>query len=283
VPIKVRCPNPACAQFHLVKDRWAGKRGTCPACGSVIAVPSVQRDTTPLAPLPNDPEVQAPPEEAEMDTTSVEDVLADEVLEEEEEYDEAPRRRPSWWTRPLTILTLAGLVVFLLVALVPLLPGPTTLVTRKNPSWKGDPPFAAHTVRPDDVTTLIVLVVLGCCLGVAGLVLSRRRHDWVALLPVYLALGLTGLALMLVIHQQPYGAEQVETYTNRVSALGGQASGEPGSGINIGIGIAAVALLVLAAAVIVGHRTLWARLVSAGSILVATLLVAVVLFLGVWS
>jgi hypothetical protein len=39
VSIEVQCPNPQCALVHRVKNRWAGRRGTCPACGSVIQVP----------------------------------------------------------------------------------------------------------------------------------------------------------------------------------------------------------------------------------------------------
>ena len=37
--IKVKCPNPACNKSMTVKDSWAGKKGKCPACGSVINVP----------------------------------------------------------------------------------------------------------------------------------------------------------------------------------------------------------------------------------------------------
>jgi hypothetical protein len=44
--IKVQCPNPACGKVHTVKNRWAGKTGTCPDCGAVISVPNA---TTPPA------------------------------------------------------------------------------------------------------------------------------------------------------------------------------------------------------------------------------------------
>jgi outer membrane biosynthesis protein TonB len=39
VSIEVQCPNPDCAKVHRVKNRWAGKRGTCPDCGAIIEVP----------------------------------------------------------------------------------------------------------------------------------------------------------------------------------------------------------------------------------------------------
>ena len=42
----MQCPNPACGKVHAVKNRWAGKTGTCPDCGAAISVPNA---TTPPA------------------------------------------------------------------------------------------------------------------------------------------------------------------------------------------------------------------------------------------
>src|SRR5215470_13678699 len=39
MPIEVHCPNPICARVHIVKSRYAGMRGKCPACGSWMYVP----------------------------------------------------------------------------------------------------------------------------------------------------------------------------------------------------------------------------------------------------
>src|SRR5262245_63835649 len=39
MPIQVHCPNPVCARVHMVKNRYAGMRGKCPACGSWMYVP----------------------------------------------------------------------------------------------------------------------------------------------------------------------------------------------------------------------------------------------------
>ncbi len=39
MPIEVHCPNPACARMHWVKDKYAGRRGRCPACQSWMYVP----------------------------------------------------------------------------------------------------------------------------------------------------------------------------------------------------------------------------------------------------
>ena len=40
MPIEVHCPNPDCSRVHLVKNKYAGMRGKCPACGSWMFVPS---------------------------------------------------------------------------------------------------------------------------------------------------------------------------------------------------------------------------------------------------
>jgi hypothetical protein len=281
VPIKVRCPNPECAQVHNVKDRWAGKRGTCPACGAVISVPAAARDTVPLEPLRDEPE---------LEPTAVDEVLASEVPEDEE-YDERqdePYEEPvraagrSWWVRPTTILTLLGLVALVVVAFLPLLPGPSATVTSRG-RMLGDPTFKNYTVPPDALATFLMLVILGLGLAAAGLVLSRRRRDWVALLPVYLALALTGIALVRIIFLRPDGPQRIEAYKGMVSVLEGTATGSPGAGIDIGIGAAALAMVAFAAAAVMGHRALWARLVSAGSILFVMLVGALIVFIPDWS
>jgi len=39
MPVKVKCSNPACARVMLVRDAMAGKKGKCPACGTVLNIP----------------------------------------------------------------------------------------------------------------------------------------------------------------------------------------------------------------------------------------------------
>ena len=39
MPIEVHCPNPDCAKVHLVKDKYVGQRGKCPACSHWMYVP----------------------------------------------------------------------------------------------------------------------------------------------------------------------------------------------------------------------------------------------------
>ena len=88
--IPVRCPNPACARLHRVKNRYAGKRGQCPACGTWMLVPE------PAAPAPAGPaeeptlwvnpedRLAAPVPQPEPQTEEVE------LVEEEAELVEEP-------------------------------------------------------------------------------------------------------------------------------------------------------------------------------------------------
>src|SRR5262249_37065304 len=69
VSIEVQCPNPLCAKVHRVKNRWAGRRGTCPDCGTVIQVPDPI--ATPPMLAPTEKSYQAP---AEADATFVDEM-----------------------------------------------------------------------------------------------------------------------------------------------------------------------------------------------------------------
>jgi hypothetical protein len=63
--IKVKCPNTACGKYAAVKEEFAGKRAKCPACGTVISIPSIssQPPRTPAAPLQPTPPSPVPEEE----------------------------------------------------------------------------------------------------------------------------------------------------------------------------------------------------------------------------
>ena len=39
--IGIKCSNPACNKSMTVKDSMAGKKGKCPACGTIIEIPDV--------------------------------------------------------------------------------------------------------------------------------------------------------------------------------------------------------------------------------------------------
>jgi hypothetical protein len=42
--LKVQCPNPACGKVYAIEDRFAGKKASCPACGTMIPIPTTSGD-----------------------------------------------------------------------------------------------------------------------------------------------------------------------------------------------------------------------------------------------
>jgi hypothetical protein len=52
MPIAVHCPNPACARVHQVKNKYAGMRGKCPACGSWMYIPVTGQMPSMMVPRP---------------------------------------------------------------------------------------------------------------------------------------------------------------------------------------------------------------------------------------
>ena len=61
---KVQCPNPACRKVHTAKTIWAGRKGTCPDCGTALIIPKVPAsrtgDLTAEAPSPLPKEGHSP-------------------------------------------------------------------------------------------------------------------------------------------------------------------------------------------------------------------------------
>jgi hypothetical protein len=83
MPINVRCSNADCRKSLKVKDELAGKKIKCPACGTILTVPSAEEEP---APPPRKPPTPAAPKQKGV--VFFED-------EEEEEEEEAPRRKPA--------------------------------------------------------------------------------------------------------------------------------------------------------------------------------------------
>jgi hypothetical protein len=79
VSIEVQCPNPDCAKVHRVKNRWAGRRGTCPDCGAIIEVPGTPPPVPRRKPAPL-PEPEPEPVAAEVAVE--EDVTIGDAAEE---------------------------------------------------------------------------------------------------------------------------------------------------------------------------------------------------------
>jgi hypothetical protein len=59
MPIEVHCPNPVCARVHNVKNKYAGMRGKCPACGSWMYIPKTGAMPSIVAPRPAELEQSA--------------------------------------------------------------------------------------------------------------------------------------------------------------------------------------------------------------------------------
>jgi hypothetical protein len=59
MPIEVHCPNPACARIHIVKNKYAGMRGRCPACQSWMYIPVT--GAMPSMNVPRPAAVEEPP------------------------------------------------------------------------------------------------------------------------------------------------------------------------------------------------------------------------------
>src|SRR5262249_13380946 len=60
MPIEVHCPNPTCAKVHVVKSKYAGMRGKCPACQAWMYIPVT---ATPAVVLRSVPGARSPLEE----------------------------------------------------------------------------------------------------------------------------------------------------------------------------------------------------------------------------
>lgn len=154
MPIEVHCPNPVCARVHLVKNRYAGMRGKCPACNYWMYVPQQGAMPSMAAPRPDELEelaqrkkaskpIDQPFDDAEEKSSLLEDAIppakkpaakakakakpvAEEpvlaTLDDDEDAPAKPKRRFSW---------LAALLVFLgtlslgAVAAAPYLPAPS--------------------------------------------------------------------------------------------------------------------------------------------------------------
>jgi len=62
MPIKVKCPNPACARIFKVPDHHGGKTTICPVCKSKMPVPTLDEIEGPAASVPLIPPKKVSPE-----------------------------------------------------------------------------------------------------------------------------------------------------------------------------------------------------------------------------
>jgi hypothetical protein len=85
--IKVQCPNSSCGKVLLVKDGWAGKKGGCTECGSVIQVP-LKKTVADTPSLNLDLPTSSEDTVAEKEVEYSEEVISDEEVVVEEETSE---------------------------------------------------------------------------------------------------------------------------------------------------------------------------------------------------
>jgi hypothetical protein len=285
--IPVQCPNPACAKTHRVKNRWAGKRGTCPDCGSVIEVPGVPLaqsvasvpgpGATPdsyaedIRPLSADiTEEDSAPEEPGVVAAEEETLIADGAITEEPEpflaeelpdadaATEAPTapsgKRFSGLTAMLYLLGILGLGS---VAAAPYLPmqaisGDSELYQKvASSSEKKEPPSFLLGVPAAAAAIMLVGLLASLAFRNFGLATLLTAYPSVFLAGVCLAFwGL--LIRWLYAFDQKITAESPQRFGKFVEVTMG-----PGAWAAIGGSAAATAFLIIA--ILRTHRRLWAK------------------------
>jgi hypothetical protein len=92
MPITARCPNAACGKTLKVKDELAGKKVKCPACASVLTIPSANAAPAASAPpAPARPKPAAKPPAPKPKPP---------VLEDEEELEDSQKAAPPSRSKP---------------------------------------------------------------------------------------------------------------------------------------------------------------------------------------
>ncbi len=285
MPIEVHCPNPNCARIHLVKNRYAGMRGKCPACAAWMYVPVVGNMPSLVTPRPPELEAAAaagnaePPAPvlqavslAEVELPPVAEAVAEPArprrhprveeeeepalavaeIDEEEPDEEKPRKYFSWVALLLVFL---GMLALGAVAGAPFLPPP-----------KHDSPTRAALTGIDPVYQQIIIggpigvaVVAALCilLGLVG-----RRVGIFDLALLYICL--LGSSVLLVFALETFRRDLVgkESIINKLE------QSTPPVKVDIGYqyyamagGAAAGCLFFLLAAPFM-HRRWWSRVLG---------------------
>jgi hypothetical protein len=263
MPIEVHCPNPACARVHAVKNRYAGMRGKCPACGSWMYVPEHGQLPSMIAPRPEGLEKAAwAPETAKPAAREAADEPVLATLDEP-----APARpRPpfSWLGAALVLLGMAGLG---LVIAAPYLPKPELAGaaeageegSMRNP--KG--------IEAGEFHHFLQMLAPGVAAGALLCLLTAlvmRRFDFPSLLLLYLTTVGAALVLLLALHTYRGEAkivQRVRELAERRSAAGqGGVTMEPGWQLHALLGGAAGACALFLLAAVVVHRRWWSKLLG---------------------
>jgi hypothetical protein len=296
VSIEVHCPNPACARVHRVKNRWAGKRGTCPDCGAVIKVPDPSKalqapprpeeEATVAHEMPAEAMEFALPEYQQGEAEVVSEpggeqanvILAQEVEEDADwdqdaittgpaaraadlaDEDEAPApagARFSWATALVYVL---GVVSLLAVCAAPFLPGVSAEFT--GPGAANLSARRQATFKEDKILFVIALPAAAAGLALAGLLagLFRRRFSVPTLLLTYPAaiLSLVILILATVAFRTIPESLAAEAQAS-IKTPGVQVTVKPGIDLYTAVAAAGAAALFLLIAVVLTLRRTWSR------------------------
>jgi hypothetical protein len=249
MPIEVHCPNPVCARSHLVKDRYAGIRGRCPACRSWMYVPT-RRMETPGGPAttPSPPTVKQDPARPGGEAKAK----------------PKPARRFSWLAAALLVL---GILSLGGIAAMPFLEGATVEAS-------GDFAEQYASVEAEGVKDEARPFVLGIPVGVAGLAflslligVEARRFGSTSLFLVYLSALMSAGLLFLALFSFQDQWQACETIRHQVEAdkehgMAGDVTASVGPYLYAGLGGAVGASLCFLLAAVVMHKRWWARSIS---------------------
>lgn len=272
MPIEVHCPNPSCARVHLVKNRYAGMRGRCPACKSWMYVPKSGFLPSMATPRPEGLEEMAawqetPPlrtrgasgkaavlDESESTRSSTRTPPMEEPLAVQE-LDEASQPPKPRFSRLAALLLFLGILALGAVAAAPYLEKHSRTLTDGSRRLYGiaDEHALSVSAAPGGVAVVVLLALL------AGLLAGRFTAVCAFLL--YLALG--GAAAILFLATHAFRGETLEVVRGSLPGSLQQA--------HVAVGGAAGACLLLLLAAVVLHRRWWSRIL--GFLLLVTLIV----------
>jgi hypothetical protein len=291
MPIEVHCPNPECAKVHLVKDKYAGMRGKCPACSSWMYVPKAAAPTMQVSPLaaaeeapwkPSEP--AAPAQETPARASRRAAIEAEETLpivkrkdrarpavEVEEDDDkpvdvqpdaEKPQRKFSWLA---ALLLLLAMLSFGAIAATPFLEVGKANGTGDFALEYGERKFEG--IREDYKLYVMAvpaggaaLVFLALLAGIVG-----RQFGFLSQFLVYLSALLAAAFVFLAVYIYRDQSHEIADILKRVEGLKqsqrkqGDVDPSLGQYLWVGLGGAAGASLFLILAAIVMHRRWWSR------------------------
>jgi hypothetical protein len=296
MPIEVHCPNPICARVHIVKSRYAGMRGKCPACGSWMYVPRTGYQPSLAVPRPegleeaaaawkSPPAAPARAEKEEVTAVLFEDdativhqehsprvqgeraAPAEEVLDAVEPdvvEAEKPRRGLGWLVTSLVVL---GMLSLGAVSASPYLEMATTPATGEFAQDIGaQPPRGIPDEQAAWVTWGSAGVAAGALLCLlAGLVAGRFGFASVFLL--YLTtLASAGIFFLgtFYFRNETKMLDRVREKVENRKALGtkGDVTVNPGQQVYALAGGAAAACLAFLLAAVLMHHRWWSRLLG---------------------